>query len=200
MNSLILYTFSIPGLTLHTGPELCKILFISNGIFNKIITSLANEQQLKIIFNSLEGSYALVSFVLYFFKYNLSLTKFLNYFQNWTEFILQCLTGNIIELASYLEDHKSVNFLDLSTVIKNLLDLCGQYVTAKKSNLTHWHPVLGWFSVSMDSYLQNSIETVRNQLAKLWSPTCLKFFCQPLVDTVQKLPVPPPPPVPTIGK
>ena len=170
MNSLILYTFSIPGLTFHTGPELCKILFITNGIFNKIITSLANEQQLKIIFNSLEGSYAL------------------------------CLTGNIIELASYLEDHKSVNFLDLSTVIKNLLDLCGQYVTAKKSNLTHWHPVLGWFSVSMDSYLQNSIETVRNQLAKLWSPTCLKFFCQPLVDTVQKLPVPPPPPVPTIGK
>ena len=77
LNSLILYTFSIPGLTLHTGPELCKILFISNGIFNKIITSLANEQQLKIIFNSLEGSYALVSFVLYFFKYILSFTKFL---------------------------------------------------------------------------------------------------------------------------
>ena len=37
----------------------------------------------------------------------------------------------------------SVNFLDLTNVLKRLLDLCGQYVTAKRSNLTHWHPVLG---------------------------------------------------------
>ena len=151
LNSLILYTFSIPGLTFHTGQELAKSLLIKNGIFKQIISILANDQQLKIIFNSLEGSYAL------------------------------CLTGNIIDISSFLEDHESVNFLDLTSVIKNLLDLCGQYVTAKKSNLTHWHPVLGWFSVSMDSYLQNSIPTVRNQLAKLWNPQCLKFFCQPLM-------------------
>ena len=169
LNSLILYTFSIPGLTFHTGQELARSLLIKNGIFKQIISILANDQQLKIIFNSLEGSYAL------------------------------CLTGNIIDISSFLEDHESVNFLDLTSVIKNLLDLCGQYVTAKKSNLTHWHPVLGWFSVSMDSYLQNSIPTVRNQLAKLWNPQCLKFFCQPLINTVQKLPIPPAPPAPTIA-
>ena len=42
-------------------------------------------------------------------------------------------------------NHQSdcVNFLDLTNVLKRLLDLCGQYVTAKRSNLTHWHPVLG---------------------------------------------------------
>ena len=121
----ILIFIILSGLTFHTGQELSRTLLIKNGIFKQIISLLANEQQLKIVFNSLEGSYAL------------------------------CLTGNIIDLASALDDHVSVNFLDLTTVIKNLLDLCGQYVTAKKSNLTHWHPVLGWFSVSMDSYLQN---------------------------------------------
>ena len=89
------------------------------------ISLLAQEQQLKIHFNSLEGSYAL------------------------------CLTANMIDVSSMMEDQDQVNFIELVSVFKRLLDLCGQYVTAKKSNLTHWHPVLGWFSVSMDSYLQN---------------------------------------------
>ena len=58
--------------------------------------------------------------------------------------------------------------------------------------------ISGWFSVSMDTYLQNSIPTVRNQLAKLWGSVCLKFFTKPLIDTVNRLPAPPPPPVPQI--
>ena len=57
----------------------------------------------------------------------------------------------------------------------------------------------GWFSVSMDTYLQNSIPIVRAQLAKLWGTVCLKFFTKPLVDTVNRLPAPPPPPVPQIS-
>ena len=51
----------------------------------------------------------------------------------------------------------------------------------------------------MDSYLQNSIPLVRNQLAKLWSPGCLKYFTKPLISTVARLPAPPPPPVPQIS-
>ncbi len=164
LSSVILQILSIPGLTFHCGQELCQNLLIKSKIFGKVVGLLAHEQQLKIHFNSLEGSYAL------------------------------CLTANIVDLSSMVSEEDLVNFLDLTTVLKLLMDLCGQYVTAKKSNLTHWHPVLGWFSVSMDSFLQNSMPTVRNQLAKLWSPICLKFFTKPLVDTVNRLPVPPPPP------
>ena len=35
LNSLILYTFSIPGLTFHTGQELARNLLIKNGIFKQ---------------------------------------------------------------------------------------------------------------------------------------------------------------------
>ena len=165
LSSLILQILSVPGLIFHCGPDLSRNLLIKNGLLGQIVKLLAHEQQLKIHFNSLEGSYAL------------------------------CLTANMIDLSSLIDqENDSVNFLDLANVLKRLMDLCGQYVTAKKSNLTHWHPVLGWFSVSMDSYLQNSIPTVRNQLAKLWGPVCLKFFTRPLIDTVNRLPAPPPPP------
>ena len=58
-------------MTFHTGQELSRTLLIKNGIFKQIISLLANEQQLKIVFNSLEGSYAL------------------------------CLTGNIIGMVSH---------------------------------------------------------------------------------------------------
>ena len=51
----------------------------------------------------------------------------------------------------------------------------------------------------MDSYLQNSVQTVRTQLAKLWGSVCLKFFTKPLLDTVNRLPAPPSPPVPQIS-
>ena len=126
MPQLIVYIFfSVPGLIHHCGPDLIRNLIIKNGLMKNAISLLAQEQQLKIHFNSLEGSYAL------------------------------CLTANMIDVSSMMEDQDQVNFIELVSVFKRLLDLCGQYVTAKKSNLTHWHPVLGWFSVSMDSYLQN---------------------------------------------
>ena len=38
-------------------------------------------------------------------------------------------------------------------VVTKLLDSCKLYVQNKKSNLTHWHPVLGWFSQKTDQRL-----------------------------------------------
>lgn len=66
--------------------------------------------------------------------------------------------------------------------------MCFQYVTAKQSNLSHWHPVLGWFSVSLDAYLQDSMERVRTQLSRLWSPHCVRLFSAPLTEIVSRLP------------
>ncbi len=33
--------------------------------------------------------------------------------------------------------------IDVVSVLTRLLESCSQYVTAKQSNLSHWHPVLG---------------------------------------------------------
>ena len=92
------------------------------------MTLLSQDQQLKIHFNALEGSYAL------------------------------CLTANLTQLVALTkeEDFKRLDFLGLLHLLTRLLENCGQYVTAKQSNMSHWHPVLGWFSVSLDSYLQVS--------------------------------------------
>jgi len=38
----------------------------------------------------------------------------------------------------------------LKFVVKRLLQCCQQYVQSKRSNLTHWHPVLGWFAQKTD--------------------------------------------------
>lgn len=50
-----------------------------------------------------------------------------------------------------------------------MLEACQEYVVAKQSNLTHWHPVLGWFAQSVDTTLQEAIPHVKSQLACLWS-------------------------------
>ncbi len=193
IGTFILKVLSVPGLVHHCAADLAKALFLTpakSNLFQKCIDYLVSEHNLKTTFNRLEASYAL------------------------------CLTANLVDLVSLIEivpdsnnlassssKKKSdrsldddVSFLNIVSVLKGLFDFCGQYVTAKQSNLSHWHPVLGWFSVSIDIHLQNSIITVRHQLAKLWSPSCLTFFTKSLLETVAALPpmLPPPPPAPTL--
>ena len=71
-------------------------------------------QNTRIVFNSLEGNYAL------------------------------CLLANLIHLGSLqgskLREHRTL----FTNVITKLLESCRKYVQLKKSNLTHWHPVLGY--------------------------------------------------------
>jgi len=50
-----------------------------------------------------------------------------------------------------------------------MLEACQQYVVAKRSNLTHWHPVLGWFAQTIDTSLQDAMPSVKLQLACLWT-------------------------------
>lgn len=50
-----------------------------------------------------------------------------------------------------------------------MLEACQQYVVAKQSNLTHWHPILGWLAQKVDTYLQEPIPYVKSQLACLWT-------------------------------
>ncbi len=160
----------VPGLITHLSNLSSESLALlqKHEILQHSVKLLASEQQLKIHFNSLEGSYAL------------------------------CLTANLIHLISLLteEEFANVDFLSLVFVLTRLLECCGQYVTSKQSNASHWHPVLGWFSVRLDNYLQDSMEVVKSQLARLWSPQCIKILSKPLMDAVEKLPALPPPPNP----
>jgi len=140
----------------------------SNTLLQHTIRLLSQEQQLKIHFNALEGSYAL------------------------------CLAANLVNL---LHTEKSDNLQDdvisLVTVLTRLLESCSQYVTAKQSNLSHWHPVLGWFSVSLDKYLQSTIPIVKLQIARLWHPDSVKLLTHHLQMSAVHLPRPSPPPTPS---
>ncbi len=40
--------------------------------------------------------------------------------------------------------------LTFQVMVTRLLECCSKYVQSKKSHLTHWHPVLGWFSQKTD--------------------------------------------------
>lgn len=81
-------------------------------------------------------------------------------------------------------------------VITKLMESCQHYVVTKQSNLTHWHPVLGWFAQPMDPGLQDAICNVKQQLFLLWSnPITAVLLASSLHEALQPLesdPVPPP--------
>lgn len=58
--------------------------------------------------------------------------------------------GNLIHLGflneRIIEEETNRFVKDLT----DMLSYCQRYVSQKKSNLTHWHPVLGWFSQTVD--------------------------------------------------
>ena len=174
----LLHILSVPGLVDHlerlaSNEILNGVLFHDEyNIAWRCIKLLASdEQQIKIHFNALEGSYAL------------------------------CLTTNLTHLISIharqkpepsSKSHKNDDSIEDHSgavlVFTKLLDSCGQYVIAKQSNMSHWHPVLGWFSVTLDTHLQDSMCVVKEQLARLWSPACLMYFTMPMKTLSASLP------------
>ena len=114
---------------------------------------------LRIHFNALEGSYAL------------------------------CLTANLVQLVAQCPARlQPPDLMAVVAALTQLLTSLGQYVTAKQSPMSHWHPVLGWFSVPLDKHLQASMATVKAQLARLWSPECLMILTADLHATAAALP------------
>lgn len=84
--------------------------------------------------------------------------------------------GNLLQLGSLsprvLEDETD-GFVGLLT---QMLCYCQKYVSQKKSNLTHWHPVLGWFSQSVDYGLNESMPLITKQLQFLWGVPLIRIF------------------------
>lgn len=68
------------------------------------------------------------------------------------------------------------------------MESCQHYVVTKQSNLTHWHPVLGWFAQAMDPGLQDAICHVKQQLFLLWSnPVTTVLLANSLREALQPL-------------
>lgn len=172
ISMFLIHIFSIPALVQHLqnlAPE-CITVLVSAGFLHKSLELLSGDQDMRIVFNILEGNYAL------------------------------CLLANIIHLA-YIEKDTvlpQIAFPTFTMVITKLMESCQHYVVTKQSNLTHWHPVLGWFAQAMDPGLQDAISHVKQQLFLLWSnPVTTVLLASSLREALQPLdspcdPVPPP--------
>ncbi|GFT97388.1 ubiquitin-protein ligase E3B [Nephila pilipes] len=162
MNLFLLHILSVPALVLHfhnSAPE-CLTILSDHDIFKHSLDLLASEQNTRILFNALEGNYAL------------------------------CLIANLIHLGHSDHDNLQANLLDFINVITRIMESCQKYVVNKKSNLTHWHPVLGWFAQKVDHGLHESLALVKKQVQLLWSGTMIKTMFSHLVESVLATPQP----------
>lgn len=168
MNLFLLHILSVPALVHHLlgiAPEVLSVVN-SHGLFRRCLDLLLVEQNMRILFNALEGNYAL------------------------------CLLANLVHLAHLNAQNLSSRLLDFVHVATRLLESCQKYVVNKRSNLTHWHPILGWFAQSIDHGLHESLPSVRQQLQLLWSGPLVGVLFQPLADLLAQQADEAPPPDP----
>ncbi|XP_043191371.1 ubiquitin-protein ligase E3B-like [Amphibalanus amphitrite] len=166
VSAYLISVLSVPGLVSHlqsTAPE-CLSAISTHGLLAKCTAHLLDQQALRIVFNTLEGNYAL------------------------------CLLANLVHLAYLQEPDTLASVLcpDLSLVLTRLLESLQKYVQNKRSNLSQWHPVLGWFSQPLDPRLTEALPAVRAQLQLLWSrPISAALFAG-----MERAPAPAPAPAP----
>lgn len=154
MNLFLLHILSVPALVHHLlniAPEAVTLLN-SHGLFRRSLDILVVEQNMRILFNALEGNYAL------------------------------CLLANLVHLAYLNIENLNSRLLDFVHVSTKLLESCQKYVVNKRSNLTHWHPILGWFAQSIDHGLHESLTFVKQQLQLLWCGPLVKVLFSPLAE------------------
>ncbi|KAA0183295.1 hypothetical protein HAZT_HAZT003429 [Hyalella azteca] len=178
LSQFILQFLSVPAVIRHLSsmvPEVLNSIQLleKKRIFEHCIAYLHNEQQLRIVFHTLEASYAL------------------------------CLLANLVHLAHHyvsahneasksnsLSGEASSHFEEVMnkfiSIVRRLLEKSGEYVSCKQgqhgakfsgcsggATSSQWHPVLGWFAQQLDHFLQESLEFVRPQLHLLWSQPLL---------------------------
>ncbi|XP_051968768.1 ubiquitin-protein ligase E3B-like [Xyrauchen texanus] len=170
LRSFLLHIMSVPAFIFHlnTLTPDCMVIIQTHDLFRKFVLFLSREEQCLDICVCLEGSHTL------------------------------CLLGNLIQLGYF---NVKVLELEASHFVKDLTDMlsyCQRYVSQKKSNLTHWHPVLGWFSQTVDYGLNESMPLVTKQLQCLWGvPVICTLFCDVLckkLETQEPIPMTPPQP------
>ncbi|CAG08531.1 unnamed protein product, partial [Tetraodon nigroviridis] len=173
LRSFLLHIMSVPAVISHLSvlTPECMSSIQSHDLLRKFILFLSREEQCLDICVCLEGSHTL------------------------------CLLGNLIHLG-YLNE--KVLEEEANHFVKDLTDMlsyCQRYVSQKKSNLTHWHPVLGWFSQTVDYGLNESMPLVTKQLQHLWGVSVIRtLFSDVLSKKLESQEPTPPPPQPSTSQ
>ncbi|KAG7244042.1 hypothetical protein INR49_006203 [Caranx melampygus] len=173
LRSFLIHIMSVPAVISHLNvlTPECMGSIQTHDLLRKFILFLSREEQCSDICVCLEGSHTL------------------------------CLLGNLIHLG-YLNE--KVLEEEASHFVKDLTDMlsyCQRYVSQKKSNLTHWHPVLGWFSQTVDYGLNESMPLVTKQLQYLWGVSVIRtLFSDVLSKKLESQEPTPPPPQPSTSQ
>lgn len=165
MRPFIIHIMSVPALVAHLSTMAPERLGVleSHDMLRKFIVFLRDRDRCQDACESLEGCHTL------------------------------CLMGNLLHLGSLnlkMLEEETDGFVSLLT---QMLCYCQKYVSQKKSNLTHWHPVLGWFSQSVDYGLNDSMYLITKQLQFLWGVPLIRIFFS---DILSKKLLEPPEPAP----
>ncbi|XP_008280282.1 ubiquitin-protein ligase E3B [Stegastes partitus] len=173
LRSFLIHIMSVPAIISHLNvlTPECMTSIQTHDLLRKFILFLSREEQCLDICVCLEGSHTL------------------------------CLLGNLIQLGclneKVLEEEANHFVKDLT----DMLSYCQRYVSQKKSNLTHWHPVLGWFSQTVDYGLNESMPLVTKQLQHLWGVSVIRtLFSDVLSKKLESQEPTPPPPQPSTSQ
>ncbi|XP_071755772.1 ubiquitin-protein ligase E3B [Centroberyx gerrardi] len=166
LRSFLIHIMSVPAVISHLNvlTPECMASIQTHDLLRKFILFLSREEQCLDICVCLEGSHTL------------------------------CLLGNLIHLGylneKILEEEANHFVKDLT----DMLSYCQRYVSQKKSNLTHWHPVLGWFSQTVDYGLNESMPLVTKQLQYLWGVSVIRTLFSDVLSKKLESQEPTPPP------
>uniref|UniRef100_A0A2P2I5M6 Ubiquitin-protein ligase E3B n=1 Tax=Hirondellea gigas TaxID=1518452 RepID=A0A2P2I5M6_9CRUS len=200
LSQFLLHFLCVPGVLQHLTDMLPQstVLLQKKNIFEQCVEFLYGEQRLRIMFHTLEASYALCLLANtihlahhYVSAYNSSTTSHpCNNTSN-----TEALSKAEADAKTAQEEAQSKQAFDetmfrFNSVVRRLLEKCGEYVSSKQggsssavcskssgtTTSSQWHPVLGWFAQQLDQHLQESLTYVTTQLYLLWS--------QPLLNTL----------------
>ncbi|XP_039218531.1 ubiquitin-protein ligase E3B isoform X2 [Crotalus tigris] len=148
LRSFLIHIMSVPAITSHLATLTPERLAVmeSQDLLRRFLLFLSREEQCRDVCVCLEGSHTL------------------------------CLLGNLVYLGSLNEKVLQEETPHFVSVLTQTLCYCQKYVSQKKSNLTHWHPVLGWFSQTVDYGLNESMPLLTKQLQHLWGAHMIRIL------------------------
>nr|XP_008123946.1 PREDICTED: ubiquitin-protein ligase E3B [Anolis carolinensis] len=148
LRCFLIHILSVPAIATHVATLTPERLSVieSHDLLRKFILFLSREEQCRDVCVCLEGSHTL------------------------------CLMGNLIFLSSLNDRVLEEEAAHVVRVLTWMLCYCQKYVSQKKSNLTHWHPVLGWFSQPVDYGLNESMPLLTKQLQHLWGVHLIRIL------------------------
>ncbi|RLV99887.1 hypothetical protein DV515_00009385 [Chloebia gouldiae] len=148
LRSFLIHVMSVPAIMTHLATLTPERLAVmeSHDLFRKFVLFLSRESQCWDVCVCLEGSHTL------------------------------CLLGNLVFLGSLNDQVLVEETAHFVGVLIHMLSYCQKYVSQKKSNLTHWHPVLGWFSQTVDYGLNESMPLLTKQLQHLWGVHMIRIL------------------------